>query len=74
MDLQGIERGMKCLHKKFDALLTKMLEEHESSSHKRKEKPDFLDYVLANRDNSQGERLTTTNIKALLLVCLPPSF
>nr|CAA09850.1 flavonoid 3',5'-hydroxylase [Catharanthus roseus] len=67
MDLQGIERGMKRLHKKFDALLTKMLEEHKSSSHKRKEKPDFLDYVLANRDNSEGERLTTTNIKALLL-------
>nr|ACZ63205.1 flavonoid 3',5'-hydroxylase [Vinca major] len=67
MDLQGIEGGMKRLHKKFDVLLTKLLEEHKQSSSKRKRKPDLLDYVLANRDNSEGERLTTTNIKALLL-------
>nr|BAC97831.1 Flavonoid 3',5'-hydroxylase [Vinca major] len=67
MDLQGIEGGMKRLHKKFDVLLTKLLEEHKESSSKRKGKPDLLDYVLANRDNSEGERLTTTNIKALLL-------
>ncbi|KAF5447676.1 hypothetical protein F2P56_033208 [Juglans regia] len=68
MDLQGIERGMKRLHKRFDVLLTKMIEEHSASAHERKGKPDFLDVVMANRDNvSAGERLSLTNIKALLL-------
>ncbi|XP_061352750.1 flavonoid 3',5'-hydroxylase 2-like [Gastrolobium bilobum] len=68
LDLQGIERGMKILHKKFDLLLTKMIEEHAASSHKRKVKPDFLDVVMTHhRESSDGERLTLTNIKALLL-------
>nr|AIY51702.1 flavonoid 3',5'-hydroxylase [Penstemon neomexicanus] len=68
MDLQGIEKGMKVLHKKFDDLIGRMLDEHLASSHKRKDKPDFLDVIMANRDNySQGESLNTSNIKALLL-------
>ncbi|XP_044483699.1 flavonoid 3',5'-hydroxylase 2-like [Mangifera indica] len=67
MDLQGIERGMKKLHKKFDILITKMMEEHIATSHERKSKPDFLDIIMANRDNSDGKRLSITNIKALLL-------
>ncbi|KAL3324781.1 hypothetical protein AABB24_038741 [Solanum stoloniferum] len=67
MDLQGIEKGMKSLHKKFDDLLTKMFDEHEATTYERKENPDFLDVVMANMDNSEGERLSTTNIKALLL-------
>ena len=45
-----------------------MFDEHEATSNERKENPDFLDVVMANRDNSEGERLSTTNIKALLLV------
>uniref|UniRef100_A0A7N2KMS0 Flavonoid 3',5'-hydroxylase n=1 Tax=Quercus lobata TaxID=97700 RepID=A0A7N2KMS0_QUELO len=68
LDLQGIERGMKKLHKRFDVLLAKMIEEHTASAHERKGKPDFLDIVVANQDNSDGERLNLTNIKALLLV------
>ncbi|KAF3959746.1 hypothetical protein CMV_015467, partial [Castanea mollissima] len=67
LDLQGIERGMKKLHRRFDVLLTKMIEEHTASAHERKGKPDFLDVVVANQDNSDGERLNLTNIKALLL-------
>ncbi|KAK6925686.1 Cytochrome P450 [Dillenia turbinata] len=68
MDLQGIVRGMKLLHKKFDALITKMIEEHLASSHERKGKPDLLDVVLSHhRESTQDERLSKTNIKALLL-------
>ncbi|KAG8387380.1 hypothetical protein BUALT_Bualt02G0015300 [Buddleja alternifolia] len=70
MDLQGIEKGMKVLHRKFDVLISKMLDEHVATAHVRKAKPDFLDVILANRDNSEGERLTTSNIKALLLVII----
>lgn len=68
MDLQGIEKGMKRLHRKFDDLLSKMLDEHETSAHMRKGKPDLLDVLMASRDNSEREKLSTANIKALLLV------
>ncbi|MED6145793.1 hypothetical protein PIB30_028553 [Stylosanthes scabra] len=70
LDLQGIERGMKRLHKKFDALLTRMIEEHGASSHKRKAKPDFLDVLMAHhqsQNSDSGDNLTLTNIKGLLL-------
>nr|ARQ79447.1 flavonoid 3',5'-hydroxylase [Nelumbo nucifera] len=67
MDLQGIEGGMKKLHKRWDGLISKMIFEHKATAHERKGKPDFLDVIYANRDNSDGERLTETNIKALLL-------
>jgi hypothetical protein len=70
MDLQGIERGMKKLHRRFDVLLTKMIEDHSATSHERKGKPDFLDVLMANQENSDGARLCLTNIKALLLVSL----
>ena len=72
LDLQGIERGMKSLHKKFDALLTKMIEEHVASSLKsHRVKPDFLDRLIAqSKEDSDGEKLSLTNIKALLLVCI----
>ncbi|RVW92895.1 Flavonoid 3',5'-hydroxylase 2 [Vitis vinifera] len=80
LDIQGIERGMKHLHKKFDKLLTsdrilkkedseeKIVEkEHTASAHERKGNPDFLDVVMGHQGNSTGEKLTLTNIKALLL-------
>ncbi|KAI9196755.1 hypothetical protein LWI28_026736 [Acer negundo] len=70
MDLQGIERGMKKLHNKFDVIITKMIKEHMASTHERKGKPDFLDVVMANREISDSEKLTITNIKALLLISL----
>ncbi|XVE78992.1 hypothetical protein DITRI_Ditri14bG0022400 [Diplodiscus trichospermus] len=67
MDLQGIEREMKKLHKRWDVLLTKMMEEHAKTAQERKGKPDFLDIIMANRENSDGEKLSLTNVKALLL-------
>jgi flavonoid 3',5'-hydroxylase len=72
LDLQGIERGMKSLHKKFDALLTKMIEEHVASGQKSpRVKPDLLDTLIAqSKEDCNGEKLTLTNIKALLLVCI----
>ncbi|PHT28551.1 Flavonoid 3',5'-hydroxylase [Capsicum baccatum] len=64
MDLQGIERGMKKLHKKFDDLLTKMFDEHKATSNiERKGKPDFLDIVMANRDNSEEMMKNPTILK-----------
>ncbi|GAA0145279.1 oxygenase [Lithospermum erythrorhizon] len=69
LDVHGVEKRMKLLHQKFDLLLTKMFEEHKTSAHTRKGKPDFLDVLIdqSERYLTEGERLTTTNIKALLL-------
>ncbi|GMI89080.1 TRANSPARENT TESTA 7, CYTOCHROME P450 75B1 [Hibiscus trionum] len=67
MDLQGIEGEMKKLHKRWDVLLTKMMEEHAETARERKGKPDFLDILMANRENSDGEKLSLVNVKALLL-------
>ncbi|KAG9149330.1 hypothetical protein Leryth_003305 [Lithospermum erythrorhizon] len=69
LDLHGVEKRMKLLHQKFDLLLTKMFEEHKTSAHTRKGKPDFLDVLIDQSEHNltEGERLTTTNIKALLL-------
>jgi flavonoid 3',5'-hydroxylase len=47
-----------------------MMEEHIATAHERKGKPDFLDVLMANQENLDGEKLSFTNIKALLLVCL----
>ncbi|KAH7542177.1 hypothetical protein FEM48_Zijuj02G0045500 [Ziziphus jujuba var. spinosa] len=72
MDLQGIEGKMKKLHKRFEVRLVKTIKEHADSADKRKGKPDLLDMLMANHENSnaEGERLSMTNIKALLLVRL----
>ncbi|KAL3533911.1 hypothetical protein ACH5RR_007432 [Cinchona calisaya] len=45
-----------------------MLEEHKASANERKGKPDFLDSVTENRDNSDEKRPSTDNIKASLLM------
>lgn len=68
MDLHGVVGKMKRLHKRFDVFLIKIIEEHVKSSHERKGNPDFLDIVMANGEDPNGERLTLCNIKALLLV------
>ncbi|XP_057841882.2 flavonoid 3',5'-hydroxylase 1 [Cryptomeria japonica] len=68
MDLQGIQRGMKKLHKRFDAMLTRMIAEHQATAQNRKN-PDFLDIVMSQRDNCDGEggQLSDVHIKSLLL-------
>ncbi|GMH20201.1 hypothetical protein Nepgr_022042 [Nepenthes gracilis] len=66
MDLQGIQGKMKRLHNKFDALLTKMLEEHMKTAHERKGSSDFFDIVMGIKEDD-GVALTMTNYKALLL-------
>nr|BAH98133.1 flavonoid 3',5'-hydroxylase [Rhododendron x pulchrum] len=68
MDLQGIEGGMKRMHRKWDSLITRMVKEHAETAHERRGNPDFLDVLMANRETSQGgPGLSITNIKALLL-------
>lgn len=70
LDLQGVAAKMKNLHKRFDAFLTAILLDHkigEVDGH-----VDLLSTLISLKDCSDGdgERLTDTEIKALLLVCL----
>ncbi|XP_038688204.1 flavonoid 3'-monooxygenase-like [Tripterygium wilfordii] len=66
LDLQGIAGKMKKLHKRFDAFLSGILEEHKSYSAKQ---ADFLSTLISLKENVDGEggKLTDIEIKALLL-------
>ncbi|URE48819.1 Cytochrome P450 [Musa troglodytarum] len=60
MDLQGIQAKMRSVHVRFDAMLTKLLQEHEA--------PDFIDKLMENRVTEDGQTITDVNIKALISV------
>ncbi|KAL5815736.1 hypothetical protein ACOSQ3_026510 [Xanthoceras sorbifolium] len=70
LDLQGVAAKMKKLHKRFDNFLGDILEEHKanagdgSATHK-----DMLSTLISLMDSGdgEGENLTETEIKALLL-------
>ena len=66
LDLQGVATKMKKLHKRFDAFLTSIVEEHKVSIAQRKH-TDLLSTLLS-LDDDEGGKLTDTEIKALLLV------
>ncbi|XP_020212857.1 flavonoid 3'-monooxygenase [Cajanus cajan] len=69
LDLQGVQAKMKKLHKRFDAFLTSIVEEHKSSSSKSEKHKDLLSTLLSLRNvpDDDGNQLTDTEIKALLL-------
>ncbi|CAL5428561.1 unnamed protein product [Camellia sinensis] len=69
LDFGGVELGTKHIRKKFDVFLTTMIEEHKAESYEQnKEKQDFLDVLMAEQENCRDdERLSVTNIKAVLL-------
>lgn len=70
LDLQGVQAKMKKLHKRFDAFLTSIIEEHNNSSSKNENHKNFLSILLSLKDvrDDHGNHLTDTEIKALLLV------
>nr|AGC29948.1 CYP75B65 [Sinopodophyllum hexandrum] len=71
LDLQRVASRMKKLHKRFDAFLSKILEEHRESENSNSgvKHTDLLSVLLGLKDDVDGEggKLTDTNIKALLL-------
>lgn len=60
---------MKKLHKRFDAFLTNIIEEHESSNSKSEKHKDLLSTLvsLKKETDDDGNKLNNTEIKALLL-------
>ncbi|KAL2516114.1 Flavonoid 3'-monooxygenase [Forsythia ovata] len=70
LDIQGVVKNMKKLHKRFDTFLNKILEEHKINSSRGTEgHVDLLSALIELKDVDHGEegRLTDTEIKALLL-------
>ncbi|KAI3454727.1 hypothetical protein Pfo_011390 [Paulownia fortunei] len=70
LDLQGVIAKMKKLHKRFDAFLSTILEEHKTNgSYGTEGHVDLLSTLISLKDvdDSEGGKLTDTEIKALLL-------
>ena len=69
LDLQGVQAKMKKLHKRFDAFLTTIIEEHKANTGSQHHQ-DLLSTLLSLKEDADGEgnKLTDTEIKALLLV------
>jgi len=64
LDLLGVQKKMKKLHKRFDGFLSTIIEEHDTSSN------NLLSILLSLKDlkDDDENHVTHTEIKALLLV------
>eukprot|EP01018_Ginkgo_biloba_P009681 Gb_04622 [translate_table: standard] len=70
MDLQGLNRRQKNVHKTLDAFMEKIIEEHVAQSNDGLQR-DFVDVLLAISEEDDMEiKLTRDNIKANLLEML----
>ncbi|XP_028763476.1 flavonoid 3'-monooxygenase-like isoform X2 [Neltuma alba] len=67
LDLQGVQGKMKKLHKRFDAFLTNIIEEHKVSQNE--DHRHLLSTLLSLKEaqDDEGTKLTDVEIKALLL-------
>ncbi|XP_028797948.1 flavonoid 3'-monooxygenase-like isoform X1 [Neltuma alba] len=67
LDLQGVQGKMKKLHKRFDAFLTNIIEEHRVSQNE--DHRHLLSTLLSLKEaqDDEGTKLTDVEIKALLL-------
>ncbi|MCL7035865.1 hypothetical protein MKW94_027661 [Papaver nudicaule] len=71
LELQGVASKMKNLHKRFDAFLTKIIDDHKIIAASNGSKhSDLLSKLIGLKEDGDGEewKLTDTDIKALLLV------
>ncbi|KVI12065.1 3,9-dihydroxypterocarpan 6A-monooxygenase-like [Cynara cardunculus var. scolymus] len=70
LDLQGIGKRVKGIHRQFDVLVEKIIKEHEDERRKKDtdETKDVLDMLLnISEDDTMEMKLTRDNIKAFLL-------
>nr|ABR17055.1 unknown [Picea sitchensis] len=67
MDLQGLNRRLKNIHKIQDDLLEKIVEEHVSQQHNPKDMADLVDVLLdASADEDMEFQITRDNIKSVI--------
>nr|WOX58877.1 flavonoid 3'-monooxygenase [Phyla nodiflora] len=71
LDLQRVQANLKKLHKRFDAFLSDIVEQHKAINLGRagQEHEDLLSTMISLKDEDDGEggKITDTEIKALLL-------
>ncbi|XP_057832598.2 cytochrome P450 93A3-like [Cryptomeria japonica] len=77
LDLQGYERQMKDVHRRFDNIMNQILEQHEQQAandndndddHVNGRPKDLIDILLSISKDKQAEvKLTTDNIKGTVL-------
>jgi flavonoid 3',5'-hydroxylase len=72
LDLQGVQAKLRRIHRQFDALITKLLQEHAATAEERARqgRQDFVDRLrqASNDDEEEGETITEVNIKGLIFV------
>ncbi|KAJ1398619.1 Cytochrome P450 [Sesbania bispinosa] len=69
LDLQGLTKRMKVVHKIFDDFFEKIIDEHMQSENKEDKIKDFVDVMLGFVGTEESEyRIERPNIKAILLV------
>nr|CAD1833726.1 unnamed protein product [Ananas comosus var. bracteatus] len=69
MDLQGVQKKMQDIHRRFDKMIEEMLAEHAAGAAERRRqgRTDFVDVVLANRQGDDGRlsRMSTSRASSL---------
>ncbi|KAK7247480.1 hypothetical protein RIF29_42363 [Crotalaria pallida] len=74
LDLQGLIKRMKVMHKIFDDFLEKVIDEHMQSENREEKIKDFVDVMLGFVGTEESEyRIERPNIKAILLDMLAGS-
>ncbi|KAB2597285.1 cytochrome P450 CYP736A12-like [Pyrus ussuriensis x Pyrus communis] len=73
LDLQGLTKRMKVVHKVFDDFFEKIIDEHLQSTSEERPK-DFVDVMLGFMGSAESEyRIERSNIKAIMLDMLSGS-
>ncbi|KAL4198233.1 hypothetical protein AMTRI_Chr03g44850 [Amborella trichopoda] len=68
MDLQGLEKRFKKVHKRLDDMMERILKEHEEKKSNGGEPQDMVDILLRiSKDEGAEMKLTRENIKAFVL-------
>ncbi|KAK7247481.1 hypothetical protein RIF29_42364 [Crotalaria pallida] len=74
LDLQGLIKRMKVMHKIFDDFFEKVIDEHMQSENREEKIKDFVDVMLGFVGTEESEyRIERPNIKAILLDMLAGS-
>ncbi|XP_027917940.1 cytochrome P450 CYP736A12-like [Vigna unguiculata] len=68
LDLQGLTRRLKVVHKIFDDFFEKIIDEHMESGKEEEKTKDFVDVMLGFYGTENSEyRIERANIKAILM-------
>ncbi|XP_057833908.2 cytochrome P450 703A2-like [Cryptomeria japonica] len=73
LDLQGYERAMKKVQRKFDQLMQRIVEKHRENPPKEKEEMDFIDLLILQAEENVEEIPDKDGfVKAIAMVFTKP--